>query len=129
MAGSTARVFTKIILMEHCDMAPLLESQVDLEIDLSYTIGKSIAVLKDGTIIGHLDRMATRLVWRFLRSNAQIEAIIYSQNCGWQLQPWFSILTHSFEMNREDAKLLLEHVTRRNLNHFPAFQFSIARRV
>ena len=98
MGDSSANIFSKIVLMEECDISPLLDKEVTLEIDMSYTIGRSIAVLKDGTIIGHLDRMVTRVVWRYLRSGAPLKAKVYTEVCGWRNKPWFCILTHSFEI-------------------------------
>ena len=95
---SSASIFSKIVLIEECDISLLQNEEVNLEIDLSYTIGKSIAVLKDETIIGHLDRMVTRVVWRYLRSGAQLKAKVYTEVCGWRNKPWFCILTHSFEI-------------------------------
>ena len=96
--------------------------------DLAYTIGKSIAVLKDGNILGHLDRSVSRVVCRHLRSQSNLTAIIYSRIGVWKNEPWFSILTHSFEIgikitfsdkSREDAKLLLAHIAWRKINSFP----------
>ena len=128
MGECTSILYTVIILRKEVDAATLIGSIVKLEIDETYTIGKSIAVLKDAVVIGHLERHASRVVWRFLRSGAKVEARIYSDFRDHQNQAWFIILSHSFEigvkvqfcnMDREDSKLLLAHFTRKKLLSFP----------
>lgn len=127
MAEHVAYLFTKIILPSDADFSALL-GPVTLEIDYAYTIGKSIAVMRNDSIMGHLERSAARVVWRFLRANSKIKADVYATFCGRKNEPWYSILTHSYEIgvqisfhlaSREDAKLLLAHISRRRLNVFP----------
>lgn len=128
MAELAPSIFSKVVLLKDVEHESLLGSTVELEIDLSYTIGKSIAVLREGNILGHLDRSVSRVVWRHLRNQSNLEANIYSRIGGWKNEPWYSVLTHSFEIgikitfldkSREDAKLLLAHVAWRKLNSFP----------
>ena len=128
MDESNPTLFSKIVLLKDVEITPLMGSTVTLEIDISYTIGKSIAVLFDKTVIGHLDRSAARVVWRHLHSHSLLTAEIYMGVGNWKNQAWFSMMTHSFEIGvkiefchktREDAKLLLAHFTRRKLNCFP----------
>ena len=127
MENHVAHLYAKIVLPHDTDFSSLPGS-VELEIDAAYTIGKSIAVLKNGSVMGHLERRAARLVWRFLRAGTLIEADVYVEYRGWRNQPFYSILSHSYEIgvdirihtsSRDDAKLLLTHITRRKLIGFP----------
>ena len=97
MGEYTAILYTVIILRKGVDTATLIGSTVMLEIDETYTIGKSIAVLKDSVVIGHLERYASRVVCRFLRSCAEVQAHIYSDIRNRQNQAWYTVLSHSFE--------------------------------
>ena len=120
-------LFTKVLLYKEVDVSTLVGSTVTLEIDESYKIGKSVAVLHEGNVIGHLERKPTRLVWRHLRSGSLLEAVIYRHAGSWPNQRWFSIMTYSFEigvkiqftqMTREDGRLILAHIHRKELNSF-----------
>ena len=120
-------LYTKICLRKEVEAATLMNSDVKLEIDAAYTIGKSVAVLKDGMIVGHLERRTTCVVWRFLRSGSKLAANIYKDVQGFKNEPWFSIISHSIElgvkiqfckMTRDDSKLLVAHFTKRRLFSF-----------
>lgn len=128
MEDFVPNLFTKVVLLKDVEVPPLFGSTVTLEIDAAYTIGKSIAVLKDETIIGHVDKRAVRVVKRFINTGAKLEAEIYQKIGTWENEAWYSIVTHSFEvgvrvrfreMSREDGKLLLAHITKRKLNACP----------
>ena len=55
-------LFSTIILYKEVDVKLVMGEPVTLEIDASYTIGKSIAVLHGGNVIGHLaKRVASRI--------------------------------------------------------------------
>ena len=110
------------------DLASLIASSVFLEMDVSYTIGKSFAVLIDQTIIWHLDRQATRVVWRFLRSGSKVDGKIYKNIGNWKNAALYSLMTHSFEigvrinfcsLTRDDGKFLMAHISKRKLSSFP----------
>ena len=45
-----------------------MREPVTLEINAFYTIGKLIAVLHEGNVIGHLVKRVAPLVWRFPQS-------------------------------------------------------------
>ena len=118
-------------IFKEVDFSAISGSAVTLEIDESYKIGKSIAVFHDGNIIGHLERETTRLVWRHLRSHSHLAAEIYTHIGSWINKRWFTIMTYSFEIgvkiqftqtNREDARFLLAHISRRKLNSFPGIE-------
>ena len=124
-------LFTKVVLYKVVDVKSVMNSFVALEVDASYSIGKSVAVLHEGNIIGHVDRRATPVVWRFLRSDCHLTAEIYGGVGNWKNERWFSVMTHSFEVgvrisfaihSRDDAKLLLMHICRRKLNSFPGVE-------
>ena len=127
MEENIPTLFTKIVLRKNMDVREL-KGFVSLEIDKAYRIGKSVAVLHGGNVIGHVEKIATPTIWRFLRSGDELTAEVYEGVGGWMNGRWFSVMTHSFEigvkiqfprLNREDGKLLLAHITRRKLNSFP----------
>ena len=128
MGEHASVLYNKIVLLKEVDAKSLTGSFVQLEIDQTYTIGKSIAVLKDGVVVGHLDRHAARVVWRFLRTNSFLETKVYEEFRGHQNKAWFSILSKSYEigvrirfcnMTRQDSKLLIAHFTRKRMISFP----------
>ena len=130
MEENIPTLFTKIILRKNVDVSTL-KGFVSLEIDKGYRIGKSVAVLHGGHVIGHVEKIATFTVWRFLRSGDELTAEIYEGVGRWSNEHWFSVMTYSFEigvkiqfprLTREDGKLLLAHITRRKLNSFPGVQ-------
>ena len=115
MEENIPTLFTKIILRKNVDLCTL-QGFVALEIDEAYRIGKSVAVLHGGNVIGHVEKIATPTVWRFLRSGDELTAEVYKGVGGWMNERWFSVMTHSFEigvkiqfprLNRENGKLLL----------------------
>jgi hypothetical protein len=57
--------FSKVILnnSSNIDSTSLIGKIVQLEVDTAYTIGKSVAVLFEGVIIGHLTRYAAKPIW------------------------------------------------------------------
>ena len=55
-------LFTKVLLFKEVDVSALIGSAVTLQIDESYKIGKSITVLYEENVIGHLEREATRVI-------------------------------------------------------------------
>ena len=128
MDGFKPTLFTKIILLGGVDIASLFGSTVKLEVDNSYSIGKSVAVLVNEAIIGHLDDLSTRVVSRFLRSGSEISADVYRSLGNCCNDSWYSVVTYSFEvgcrvrfpnLSRLDGKLLLAHITKWKLNSFP----------
>ena len=125
-------LFTKIILLGGVDATSLLGSTVDLEVDQTFTIGKSVAVLANENVIGHLDDLSTNVVWRFLHAGEKLTADVYRNLGNFQNESWFCITTHSFEigcrvrfpnLTRDDGKLLLAHIhgdkQGKPLNSFP----------
>ena len=135
MDGNTAALYTRIILVRNVDVNSLIGSAVQLEVDVAYKIGRSIAVLHDGKVIGHLEKRAARVVWRHLRSDpvSMLAADIYSNLGNWKNKQWFSVLSHSYEIgvkvrflkaSGEDRRLLLAHITRKKLNSFAGVERS-----
>ena len=123
-------LFTKIVLRHDAEPS-MLHGPVALEIEESYKIGKSVAVLKQGIVLGHLEMAATRVVWRFLRSGSPLSTEIYGGIGKWTNERWFSSMTFCFEigvkirfsgMNRENGKLLLAHIARKRMNTFPGVE-------
>ena len=128
MGEHASILYSKIILLKEVDTKSLSGSLVQLEIDKAYTIGKSIAVLKDAVVVGHLQRHAARVVWRFLHSHSLVEAEVYVEIRGRQNVAWYSIIPRCFKigvkirfcnLTREDSKLLMAHFTRRKIICFP----------
>lgn len=124
----TPVLYTKIHLRKDIEMKALVGSPVKLEIDQTYSIGKSIAIKINEDVVGHLERRSTRVVWRFLRSGERMDALIYESIRGYTNKARYSIIHHSFEIGikihffgllRDDAKLLLAHFARKKLNNFP----------
>ena len=133
MANHDTILYSYIILFDEVDEKSLTNSWVTLEIDEAYTIGKSIAVLKDGEVVGHLERYAARVVWRFLRSGSTIKAFIYSALFDRENKACYTIISRSYEigvkihfcdMTREDCRMLVAHFTRKKLNAFPGMSSS-----
>ena len=129
MNGHVAALFTRVILIHDVDVKNMVDAAVKLEIDLGYKIGRSIAVLFEGNVIGHLERRAARVVWRHLHSDSVslITAKIYKGVDQWKNERWFSVLSHAFEIgikiqfhdqDKENTRLLQAHITRRKLNSF-----------
>ena len=122
-------LYSKVVLIKDSDPATLIEKFDRLEIDQTYTIGKSIAVLFNDSVIGHLPRKSTRTVWRHIHGKIELQADIYEKTgTGWKNEAWYSMLTRSFELglrirfcyeNRDDRKLFLAHITLNQLNTFP----------
>ena len=93
-------LFTKIVLIkDRINPANLKGKKVFLEIDQAYTIGKSIAVIYDEVVVGHLPRESTKTVWHHLRTGTKLSIDVYKgiEN-GWKNEPWFSMQTRSFEI-------------------------------
>ena len=129
MNGRNPSLFTKVILVPDVDDQSLIGASVEVEVDQSLRIGHSIAVLDKGTVIGHLERRAARVIWRHLRSDpvTPITAEIYPAVGKRKNERWFSAMSHSFEIgikidfhvqSQEDARLLLAHITRKKLHSF-----------
>ena len=122
-------LYSKVVLINDIDPATLIGKFVHLEIDETYTIGKSVAVIFNESVIGHLCKKSTRTVWRHIHGKIELQADIYQETgTGWQNGAWYSMLTRSFELgvrirfcyeNRDDRKLFLAHVTQNRLNSFP----------
>jgi predicted metal-dependent RNase len=121
------------------DFPSLIGKSVQLEIDTAYTIGKSVAVLHGGQIIGHLLRCAAKPVWMHLKSGHRAEATIYKKlDSGFENSVCFSMLTKSQELGirirvffvdsldgsrhtsgNYDAKVFLSYIKKHRLNCFP----------
>ena len=71
--------YSKIILIKNSevDHDSLINGAVALEIDAAYSIGKSVAALVDGEVIGHLPRYVAKPIWLKLKFGFRIEATIY----------------------------------------------------
>ena len=124
-------LFTKVLIFKEVEVSSLFGSRVALEIDESYKIGKSVAVLHKGNVIGHLEKGTTRMISRHLRSGSCLEAVIYRNVGSCINKRWFSIMSYSFEIGvkiqftettREDGILILAHITKKKLNSFPAVE-------
>ena len=61
MANDSTVLYSYIIFFDEVDAKSLISSWVSLEINEAYTKGKSVAVLKDGEVIGHLEQYAARV--------------------------------------------------------------------
>jgi hypothetical protein len=55
---------------------------VEIEVDITYTIGKSVDVLHGGQIIGHLLRYAAKPIWMYLKSGHRAEVKSRRQKAG-----------------------------------------------
>ena len=133
--------YSKIILIKNSevDHDSLINGAVALEIDAAYSIGKSVAALVDGEVIGHLPRYVAKPIWLKLKFGFRIEATIYdSLENGFKNSICFSALSKSREIgvrikifyqdtydgDRQisaltDAKLFLSFAMRHHLNSFP----------
>jgi hypothetical protein len=130
-------LFTKIILIKDViDPSSLKGKHVRLEIDQAYKIGdrKSIAVINEDIVIGHLSSKATRTVWRHLRAKTEMLVDVYEGIAGgWENKPWFCMETGTFEIgirlqlllqSREEGKLFMGYVTHHKLNSFSGVTMS-----
>ena len=94
-------IFSKIILINktESDLNSMIEKEVSLEIDVAYKIGKSVAVLHDGQIIGHLPRFMAKPAWLHLKLSRKLDGRIYQElDNGFQNAICFSALTRSPEV-------------------------------
>jgi hypothetical protein len=93
-------LFTKVVLMKSDrDFRALIGKPVTVAIDAAYTIGKSIAVLYDGEVIGHLTKRAVRPVWIQLRFDGKVHTDIYDKlDNGFQNTVSYSTLSYSEEI-------------------------------
>ena len=73
--------YSKVVLIKHAvdDFTILEDKMLELQIDVSFTIGKSVAVLHDGRVIGHLARRAAKTVWIHLKCGHKVEARVYTE--------------------------------------------------
>ena len=139
-------VFSKIILDKRLEMNlnTMIGRDVALEIDVSYKIGRSVAVLYKGLVIGHLPRFMAKSAWLHLKFKSRIEGTIYRQlDNGFQNSFCFSSLTRSQEVGirlrfffkdhldgerhisgSSDAKLFLAYIMKHRLNCFPGVTLS-----
>lgn len=128
-----------LILGNKHKVEELFERPLELQIDASYRIGKSIAVLRNETVIGHLNRHAARTVWIHLKQGNSVQAEVYrSQFDGFQNAIRFSTLTNAYEVGvkvriffpdtvdgirrisgASDAKFFLSYILKNHLNSFP----------
>ena len=133
MDGKRPALFTKVILTRDADVTSVEGAIVKLEVDLSYKIGRSIAVLHNEKVIGHLERRAARVVWRHLQSNPAVTltAEVYHGIGNWKNSQWYSVLSNAFEIgvkvlfhteSPEDSRVLLAHITRKRLHNFPGVE-------
>ena len=93
--------FSKIVLISsfEMDLAAITNKNVSLQIDAAYKIGRSIAVLLDEQVIGHLTRSASRSIWMQLKFGHRLEATVYGTlENGFQNKIQFSMLTKSLEL-------------------------------
>ena len=133
-------MYSKAILIKaiKMDFDSMKNEEVSLEIDAGYTIGKSVAVLFNGQVTGHLTRYAARPIWMHLKGEHKINARIYGQlENGFKNSIRYSPLTKSPEVGIEiciffvdtfdgshrisggsDAKLFLAHIIKHRLNCF-----------
>ena len=138
--------FSKIVLISsfEMDLAAITNKNVSLQIDAAYKIGRSIAVLLDEQVIGHLTRSASRSIWMQLKFGHRLEATVYGTlENGFQNKIQFSMLTKSLELGvcircffhdcfdgtrrisgNTDAKLFLAYVLKHRLNCFPGVTVS-----
>ena len=75
-------LYSKVVLIKGMDLTTLIGKSVRLEIDGTYTIENSIAVLFNESVIGHLSKILTRTVWRHLHGKIKLQADIYRETNG-----------------------------------------------
>ena len=81
MGEHASILYSKIILLKEVDTKSLSGSLVQLEIDKAYTIGKSIAVLKDAVVVGILER---RVTLRELSGASSTLILLWKQRSTWR---------------------------------------------
>ena len=138
--------YSKIILKKdhEMDLNNTSERGVRLEIDVAYTLGKSVAVLHNDNVVGHLPRWAAKPVWRHLQRNGKLEGTIYDElDNGFKNKLCFSTITKSEEIGiqirfyyhdyvdgnqcisgNSQATMILAYVMKHHLNSFPGVTVS-----
>ena len=96
-------VFSRVILTSgfEIDLNTLRDQDVTLEVDASYTIGRSVAVLWEGQVIGHLMRQITRPAWIRLQFGYKVQGKIYDCIGGFKNSVRFSTLSKARELGIE----------------------------
>ena len=139
-------LYSKVILKRdiELDLNSMKEQDVRLEIDAAYKIGKSIAVLLNDQVIGHLTHWVAKPVWLHLRHGHKLNGTIYGKlSSGFENAIRFSSFTRSPELGIEirfyyqdyldgslrvsgnsQAKLLLAYIIKHRLNSFPGVTLS-----
>ena len=139
-------LYTKVILIKslEMDLSAMKNRDVSLEVDVAYAIGKSVAVILEGQVIGHLPHFVARPVWTHLKFGHRLEATIYDRlDNGFINSVVLSSLSKSPEVGirirffyldccdgdrrisgNSDAKFFLAYVLRHRLNSFPGVTVS-----
>ena len=73
--------YSKVVLIKSMDIEfnAIIDQNVTLEIDAAYTIAKSVAVIFNEQVIGHLTVLAAKPVWMQLKFGNRVEAKIYGR--------------------------------------------------
>lgn len=139
-------LLTKVILRNdvEIDLNIMRERDVCLMIDASYTIGKSVAVIYENQVIGHLNQWVSKFVWLHLHVGGKMQGTVYDKlNNGFKNSTCFSTLTMSREIGiqiqfyyrdymdgvlfisgNSQAKLFLAYAIRHHLTSFPGVTLS-----
>jgi hypothetical protein len=124
--------YTRVVLMktDAINYNSLIGQMVKVQVDTAYSIGKSIAVLQEDQVIGHLIAQVAKRILRFLKNRHVVQAELYDECNGWRNWPCYSKQSFSYELGicikvyfddngKYDATLLLHHILQNRLNSFP----------
>ena len=134
-------IYSKIILIKQfeMDLNTMKERDVKVEIDEMYRIGKSVAILLDDRIIGHLPPTIAKAAWTHLRHGGKMTATIYDRlDNGFPNSLCYSALSKTTEVGirirfffadssdagrkisgTSEAKFFLAYALKHRLNSFP----------
>ena len=139
-------VYSTLILHKggEMDLSTMRDQVIVIQKDASYTIGRSVAVLCNDRVIGHLPRGLARPAWMQLHCGLKLEGTLYHKlDCGFQNSIRYSFRTKAFEVGialkfffcdsidggvrisgGNEAKSFLAFVLRHRLNTFPGVTLS-----
>ena len=137
--------YSKVVLIKSLalDFSSIKGKNVDLELDLSFNVGKSVAVLSDGNVIGHLTSEAAVPIYIHLRFGYKVEAQVYDMVSGFansicysnrskapevgvQIRLFFADMVDGERRisSNNQAKGFLSYIMEHHINSFPGVTWS-----
>ena len=93
-------LYTKVILRRdvEMDLNNMREREVRLEIDAAYKIGKSVAVILEDQIVGHLTRWVAKPAWLHLRHGNKLNGTIYGKLISAKIQCNYDSIKYRYSL-------------------------------